>query len=103
MRSRHCPSADHSVRAEARGTHELDLRRALRIPELTDVEVLGFAVDGFDPLPAEHDVGGCLHHPLARNDSFSVLLETTLAQEGLEHRGLRLLELQEQWVAVVAS
>ena len=37
------------------------------------------------------------------DDPFSVLRETALAEERLEHRRLRLLELQEQWVAVVAA
>ena len=51
----------------------LDLRGALRIPELANVEVLRFAVDCLDSLPAQHDVGGCLHQPLAGDDSFAVL------------------------------
>ncbi len=44
-----------------------------------------------------------MHHPLAGNDPLAVLGEPALAQEGFEHRSLRLLELQEQRVAVVAS
>src|SRR3954471_7327259 len=97
------PAADRAVRAEASGFHELDLRRALRVPELADVEVLRLAVDRFDPFPAEHDVRGCLHHPLASDDPLSVLREAALAEERLEHGSLRLLELEEQGIAVVAS
>ena len=44
-----------------------------------------------------------MHHPLAGDDPLAVLGEPALAQEGFEHRSLRLLELQEQRVAVVAS
>ena len=44
-----------------------------------------------------------LHHPLALDDALPVLLELALAEERLEHRGLRLLELEEQRVAVVAA
>ena len=58
-------------------------------------------VGGLDP--AEHDVAGGLREPLALDDALAVLGERALAQERLEHRRLRLLELQEQRIVVVAA
>ncbi len=38
----------------------------LPVPQLADVEVVGLAVEpGLGALPAEEDVAGCLHQPLA--------------------------------------
>ena len=61
------------------------------------------AVDRGDPLPAEEDIGCGLHHPLPLDDALPVLLEPALAEERLEHRLLRLLELEEQRIGVVAA
>ena len=49
--------------------------------------------------PAEEDVTGGLHQPLALDHASALLLEPALAGEALEHRRLRLLHLQEERVA----
>ena len=56
-----------------------------------------------DPLPAEEDVAGRLHEPLALDDTLAVVGEAALAQVRLEHRGLGFLHLQEQRVVVVEA
>ena len=56
------------------------------------------AVESLDAQPAEEDVAGGLHQPLAGDDAPAVVGERALADEALEHRGLRLLRLQEQRV-----
>src|SRR5262249_26306610 len=61
------------------------------------------AVEPGDALPAEQDVARRLHQALALDDALAVLVELALAEERLEHRGLRLLELEEQRVALVAT
>ena len=48
--------------------------------------------------PAEHDVARRLHQALTFDHAAAVVLELALAGEAFEHRGLRLLELQEQRV-----
>jgi hypothetical protein len=73
------------------------------IPELAEVEVALDAVDADDAVPAEHDVAGGLHQALTLDDPLAVACVLALAQEGLKHRGLGLLELQEQWIVVVAA
>ena len=85
MGSRERPAADSAVGLELAGIHHLDLRRALGVPELADVEVSLLAVDREDPLPPEHDVGRGLHHPLPLDDALPVLFELALAEERLEH------------------
>src|SRR3954462_14417266 len=68
-----------------------------------DVEVALNAVDSSRAQPAEHDVAGGLHQPLAFDDPLSVVGELALAEVRLEHRTLGLLALQEQWVAVIVA
>src|SRR5437763_13665554 len=58
-------------------------------------------VDAFRP--AEEDVTGRLHRSLPLHDPFAVLLVAALRQVSLEVRGRCLLDLQEQWVIVIAS
>ena len=60
-------------------------------------------VDAVGPDPAEHDVAGRLHEPLTLDDPLAVVGVLALAQEGLQHRRLGLLGLQEQRVAVVVA
>ena len=83
--------------------HRLDQRRALAVPELAHVEVAAPAVQAVDPDPAEHDVAGGLRQSLALDDPLAVVVEGALAEERLEHRCLRLLELQEQRIALVTA
>jgi hypothetical protein len=103
VRPREGPGADLAVGLERRRLHQLDFGRSLRVPELADIEVLGLPVDGDDALPAEQDVGRGLHQPLAFDDALPVLIELACAQEGLEHRGLRLFELEKERVVLVAA
>ena len=53
--------------------------------------------------PAQEDVAGGLHHPLALHDPLARLSVPALRQVILEHRSGRLLDLQEQWVLLVAT
>src|SRR6476659_2293353 len=97
------PAADSAVGLEPRGIHRLDLGRALGVPELADVEVPLLAVDRDDPLPPEHHVGRGLHHPLPLDYALPVLDELALAEKRFEHRCLRLLELEEERIGLVAA
>ena len=65
----------------------------LHVTELAHVEVL--------PLhgrPAEEQVAGGLHEPLAGHHAATVVGVGAASGVGLEHRGLRLLHLEEQRV-----
>ena len=53
--------------------------------------------------PAEEDVAGGLHQPLSGDDPLAVVVKLARLEELLEHRGLGLLELQEQRVLAVAA
>src|SRR5262249_18648007 len=97
------PAAEPSVGEHRVRLHQLDDRRALRIPELPEVEVARLAVEpllGVDP--AEEDVARGLRQPLTLDHALAVVRELALAHERLEHRRLRLLRLQEQRIAAVA-
>lgn len=73
------PVARPRVRAGQRGTaqlaegahtgrhHELGFGDPLPVPQLPYVEVPSAAVDAVGPLPAQEDVTGGLHEPLARD------------------------------------
>ena len=56
-----------------------------------------------DAEPAEEDVAACLHQMLPGDDAFAVIAVLALRGEVLQHRGLGLLELQEQRVGLVAA
>src|SRR3954447_21071697 len=103
MGSRERPATDACVGLHPWGIHQLHVGRSLCVPELPDVEVALLAVDRDDPFPPEHDVCCGLHHPLALDDALPVLLESAPSEERLEHRLLRLLELQEQRIVVVSA
>jgi hypothetical protein len=83
--------------------HQLDLHRALGVPELPDVEVPCFPVDRDDSLPPEHDVGRRLHHPLPFHYAPSMLAVLALPEERFEDGSLRFLELEEERVVLVAA
>ena len=86
------------------GNHLLDFRGSLPVLELAPVEVAVLAVDaGLDVQPAEEDVAGGLHQPLAGDHPLTVVLELARAEELLEHRCLGLLQLQEQRILAVAA
>ena len=103
MRLGQRPAAELGVLDHRARLHRLDQGRALRVPELAQVEVALDAVDPGRVQPAEHDVARSLHQPLALDHALAVVGELALAEERLEHRGLRLLRLQEQRVVAVAA
>src|SRR3954452_13351403 len=104
VRARQRPAAELTVGGGDRRAHALDVRRDLPVPELAAVEVALPAVETFvDPHPAEHDVARGLHQALALHDALTLVLVAARAGERLEHRGLRLLELEEQRILIVTA
>ena len=102
MRAGERPAARSPVRGRAGGDRRFDGERALPVLELADVEVALLAVEaGADVLPAEEDVARRLHQALTGDDALAAVAVLALADEPLEHRRLRLLDLQEQRVLVV--
>src|SRR5215218_9925861 len=93
-------TADAGVEAEGDRRHRLDLGRGLHVPQLAPVEVAG-RVGALGP--AQVDVAGGLHHPLPLDDALAVLAVAALSQVVLQDRGGRLLDLEEQWVVLVAA
>ena len=83
--------------------HRVDVGRALPVAQLAQVEVAGLSVESGDALPAEEDVAGCLHQPLAGHHPLPVVGVLALADEALQDRRLGLLRLQEQRVLAVAA
>ena len=79
--------------------------RDLRVPELTDVEVvgLGCVVSGRLAQPSEEDVARGLHQPLSLDHSLPLVGELGPAGEALEYGRRRLLCLEEQRIARVGS
>jgi hypothetical protein len=96
------PAADFGVDLEPRRGQLLDLDRALPVPELAHVEVTVAAVEADRHAPAEEDVPGRLHQPLAFDHAAPVVAVAARPGVGLEHRGFGLLRLQEERVFVVA-
>ena len=88
---------------EALGIQGLDLDRALSVPELAPVEVPRAAVHSHRRQPSEEDVAGRLHQPLAAHHALAVVLVAARARVWLQDRVVRLLELEEQRVVVVAT
>ena len=71
---------------------------------LADVKVALLAVQaGLDPLPAQEDVAGCLHQPLARDHPLAHVGVFAGADEGGQDGLLCLLDLQEQRIGLVAA
>ena len=52
-------------------------------------------------LPAEEDVAGRLHQPLAGDDPLAAVVVLALADELLQHRRLGFLDLEEERVLIV--
>src|SRR4051794_14756619 len=94
------PAADSCVEGETGRAHRLNDGGALHVAKLTPVEV---AACVRSLRPAEVDVAGALHHPLSLHHTLAVLLEPALRQVALQHRRCRLLDLQEQGIAIVAA
>ncbi len=94
------PAARRGVERHAFGHHHLDVDRALHVAQLSPVEA---ARDVGAGGPAEEDVAGRLHQPLALDDPLAGLPVTALRQVALEHRARRLLQLEEQRVLLVPA
>ena len=93
------PAAQLTPRREVVDRHHLDDRARLRILELAQVEVATHRADR----PAEHDVAGRLQPPLACDDTFAVRCVPARPEEPLEDGCLRLLDLEEQRIVLVAA
>ncbi len=77
----------------------VDVDGELPVPELADVEVAGLPVEpGLGPLPAQEDVAGGLHEPLAGHDPLALVGVLAGAHVPAEHRLRGLLDLEEQRV-----
>src|SRR6266540_1028732 len=99
-----CPAAGSGIRSEASWQDRLDVDRGLPVPELAEVEVVRPAVELFVGVnPAQEDVARGLHHALAHRDSLPVCGERASPEQWFEHRRLRLLDLEKERVAVVAT
>ena len=96
-------SADARVQHGSRHEQAVHVSASFPVLELAHVVVAGHAVEPLDALPAQEDVSRALHQPLPRYYAFAVVPVGALGQEALEHRGLRLLDLQEQRVVMVAA
>src|SRR5436190_12985255 len=104
MRTRECPATRLCVEHEPAWQDGLEVERDLPVPELADVEVASLVVEAaISPHPAEEDVARRLHQPLPLDDALAVMAELALPQVRLEHGNLRLLDLEEQRVVVVAA
>ena len=97
------PAADAPIDRQPLRRQVVDVDRALAVPELADVEVSLLIVKPERRKPAEEDVAGCLHQPLALDHPLTVVFELALADVGLEHRRLGLLGLQEKRILPVAT
>ena len=83
-----------------RGSDRFQVDRGLPVPELADVEVARAAVEALRVAdPAEEDVARGLHQPLALDDALAVVRVLALPEHRLEHRRLRLLDLEEERIA----
>ena len=94
------PPAGPRVERERQRCHGLDIGRAFHIAQLAPIEVaVAFRIFG----PAEVDIAGGLYQPLSLHHPLAVLPEAALRQVLLQHRGRRLLDLQEERIMRVAS
>ena len=67
------------------------------VSELTDVEIAAGRASG----PTQEDVAGRLHQQMTENHTLPVICVRTAPRVRLEHRGTRLLHLQEERIFVV--
>ena len=90
VRARERPAADLAVGGSARGGHRVDVGRALRVPELADVEVAPLAVDV--PRRRAASRGRCRSPPASaagpRRRAGRGCVARLRAGERLEHRRL---------------
>ena len=94
------PAAEARVQLEGLRGHSLDEDRTFHVAQLPPVQV---AIGPVPLRPAEENVARSLHHPLALHYAFAGVLELALGEGVLEHRCGWFFDLQEQWVAIVAT
>src|SRR5215813_11555560 len=94
MRARERTTADSGVANEAIRIERLDRGLHLHVAELADVELAARIV----ARPSEEDVGRRLHRPLSDDDALAMAREEAPAGVGLQDRGARFLQLQEERV-----
>ena len=95
--------ADLCVPGEACHLQLVHVGAPLPVVQLSHVVVARLAVEPGDALPAEEEVRCRLHDALPRDHALAVLLVLAPSEEPLEHRGLSLLDLEEQRVVVVPT
>src|SRR5262245_5611142 len=97
------PTAEPRILLQVGRRHGLDLRAALRIPELPYVEVTRNALGVRLADPAEEDVARGLDQPLALDDPLSVVGVCALAEVRLQDRACGLFRLHEERVVAIAA
>src|SRR6185436_11935295 len=70
--------------------------RPFHVPQLADIKMLLSY-----PTPAEEDVRRALQQSLPHDHAFSFRGISVGLQPWVQHRGLGLLDLQDQWVLVI--
>src|SRR3954462_2244681 len=94
-------AAEGGIDREVGWRHPLDFRRGLAVPQLPHVEAALLVVDASGRHPAEEDVARRLHQPLPLDHPAAVVAVGARAGVGLQHRRLRFLRLQEEWIVGV--
>jgi hypothetical protein len=97
MREREGPAAPLGVDIHLGVPKGLHTYADLHIPQLSD-EVVTLIADALTP-PEEH-VAGRLCEPIAVHDALSVVGKLARAGVRLQHRGTRLLELEEEGIVL---
>ena len=104
MRAGQRPAAQFAVDPHGARYQGLDDDGIFPVPQLTDVVVVGFAVQaGLAALPTKENVARRLHEPLARDDPLAHVGVLAGTDEPAEHRRLSLLHLQEERVGIIAA
>ena len=87
VRPGRCPAAQFPVDPHAARHQGLDVDRVFPVPQLADIEVALLPVQaGLGPLPAQEDVAGGLHQPLARDHPLAHVGVLTGPDEPARHR-----------------
>ena len=92
MRAGEGLAAETGVELEGGWDHGLDYRGPFHVSELAPVQV-AVGVDAFGP--AQEDVAGGLHHPLALHDAFAGLAVAALREVVLQDGSGGSFDLQE--------
>ena len=98
----HLP-AGASVVGHQLWAHRLDGRRALPVAQLAHEVITLVSVRADGSQPTEQDVAAGLHQPLPNHHPLCGVGIGAGSEVCLEHRWLRLLYLQHQWVVVISA